>query len=109
MIVTIPLWALMLMLCLAGWLAIAVARWIRSEPAPPDPDPFPPGDPLNPEPKVFQPILFADGLKVQPVDLSKAGLSFTVDGTGRIIHVLKQGKRKTVEEFYGDEHGARIS
>lgn len=69
-------------------------------------------DPLNPPPRKVQPILFADDFKVTPQELFTQGLSFTVDGRGRIYHIWdanKQTPRRSVEDYFGGQHGARIS
>jgi hypothetical protein len=77
--------------------------------------PYPPRivevDPMNPEPKTIQPILFADGFRVTVGDLHKLGLNPIINGDGRIVMLMTAtGKHvQTVEEWCGLRHGARIS
>jgi len=73
--------------------------------------PPPPADPLNPEPKAIRPILFEDGFRIDANDIYGRGLMPVIDGDGRVIYVVDPYRKsqKTVEEWCGLDHGARIS
>jgi hypothetical protein len=77
--------------------------------------PLPPkDDPLNPQPKAIQPILFADGHLITQDDIHKAGLCALINSEGRIDSVMQLNgllppRTWTVEEWCGASHGARIS
>jgi hypothetical protein len=70
-------------------------------------------DPLNPQPKAMQPILFSDGYRLELADIHKAGLSPLIDVNGRIVALMDLSKPQkgsiTVEDWCGPSHGARIS
>jgi hypothetical protein len=71
-------------------------------------------DPLHPAPRPAQPILFADGYRVTPEEIHACGFAYLLDDTGRIVSMLKMDDKKppatrTVEEWIGEHHGARIS
>ena len=73
--------------------------------------PPPPADPLNPEPKAIRAILFEDGFRIDANEIYGRGLMPVVDGDGRVIYVVDPYRKsqKTVEEWCGLDHGARIS
>jgi len=80
--------------------------------------PYPPRimevDPMNPEPKTIQPILFADGYRIPVEDIHKRGLNPIINSDGRIVMVMSidEGQPKgtiSVEDWCGLSHGARIS
>lgn len=70
-------------------------------------------DPLNPQPRAMQPILFSDGYRLELADIHKAGLSPLIDVNGRIVALMDLSKPQqgsiTVEDWCGASHGARIS
>jgi hypothetical protein len=71
-------------------------------------------DPLHLMPEVIHPILFEDGHRVTPEEIHAQGLCFLVDADGRIVSVMtldagKPGIPRTVEDWCGANHGARIS
>jgi len=75
------------------------------------PAPPPENDPLNRPPDTIYPILFADGFRMPVNEIYQRGLLPIVDGTGHVVMVVDTAlhTNRTVEDWCGLDHGARIS
>jgi hypothetical protein len=68
-------------------------------------------DPMNPEPRRIQEILFEDGFRFTASEIYARGLLPIVDCDGRVVMVADVERKTTtvVEDWCGLNHGARIT